>query len=331
MTKVLALTYNDWANTGWRFTKCLRSLGLDVTYYKGRPHKFTYLEEGPVHPAFADAPILSQYPVAVLCKELREEIEAADIIHFFASTMIVSGADITGKKIVVNHGGSTFRIGTEAVKAAFNSYVDYSIIQCPDLLGLGAKNEVLIYYPVDTDFIQPDYEPHEKIVIGHWPSSPYNKGTREILEVIERLERDPGVKDRFEYVGQRILRKMTIPWTEHLERVKGCDILIESMQLDIDGRRFGEWGNQALEAAAAGTAVITNMLSLDTYREEYGDCSLRIANNPSQLEVQIRAILNMSPNELRALKERMRAWAVRNHSMEATAQRLWDKVYRHIV
>ena len=331
MPNILALTYNDWANTGWRFTRCLRSLGLDVTYYKGRPHKFRYLDEGPIHPDLEKGIVLSQYPVAILCKELRELLEQVDIIHFFASTMIVTGADLREKKIVVNHGGSTFRIGTEAVKAAFNPYVDYSIIQCPDLLGLGAKNEVLIYYPVDTDFIQPDYEAHEKVIIGHWPSSPHNKGTARIVEVIERLEQDPSVKDRFRYIGQRTLEKQTIPWPEHLGRVRGCDVIIESMQPDIDGRRFGEWGNQTLEAAAMGKAVITNMLSLDTYNREYGDCPLMVANDTAQLESQIRAVVGMTPDELRALKGRMRAWAVEKHSMAATAQRLWDRVYRNLV
>ena len=331
MPKILALTFNDWANTGWRFTRCLRSLGLDVTYWKGRPHKFGYLDEGPIHPYLEKGIVLSQYPVAILCRELKEEIEAHDIIHFFASTMIVSGADLTGKKIVVNHGGSTFRIGTEAVKAAFNPYVDYSIIQCPDLLGLGAKNEVLIYYPVDTEFLQPDYEAHEKVVIGHWPSSPHNKGTREIIEVIEKLERDPAVKDRFTYIGQRVVEKQTIPWPDHLARVRGCDVIIESMQPDIDGRKFGEWGNQALEAAAMGKVVITNMLSADTYLKEYGSCPLLIANDPVQLESQIRAAVCASAEATRAHKERMRAWAVEKHSMAATAQRLWDKVYRNLV
>lgn len=331
MPKILALTYNDWANTGYRFVRCLRLLGLDVTYYKGRPHKFGYGDEAPIHPDLANGIVMSHYPVAILCKELKEEIEAADIIHFFASTMVVSGADLTGKKIVVNHGGSTFRIGTDAVKAAFNPYVDYSIIQCPDLLGLGAKNEALIYYPVDTDFLQPDYEGHEKIVIGHWPSSPHNKGTKEIVEVIERLEKDPSVRDRFVYVGQRVIEKQTIPWPEHIGRVRKCDVIIESMQPDIDGRRFGEWGNQALEAAAMGKVVITNMLSLDTYRKEYGDCPLLIANDPAQLESQIRAVVTAPPEVTRVHKERMRAWAVEKHSMEATAQRLWDKVYRNLV
>jgi hypothetical protein len=331
MPKILALTYNDWANTGWRFTQCLRSLGLDVTYYKGRPHKFQYASEGPIYPALTDGMMLSQYPVAILCKELREEVERADILHFFASTMVVTGANLTGKKIVVNHGGSTFRIGTEAVKAAFNPYVDYSIIQCPDLLGLGAKNEVLIYYPVDTEALQPDYVPHEKIVIGHWPSSPHNKGTREIVEVIERLERDPSIKDRFVYVGQRVLGKQTIPWPDHLDRVRGCDVIIESMQPDIDGRRFGEWGNQAIEASALGKVVITNMLSEDTYREHYGECALRIANEPAQLESQLRSLFSMSADQLLMEKIQSRDWVVKNHSMNATAQRLWDKVYRHIV
>jgi len=90
---------------------------------------------------------------------------------------------------------------------------------------------------------------------------------------------------------------------------------------------FGEWGNTAIEAASLGKIVVTNSKSTDIYRREYGGCALNIVNNKSQLEKTLVRLLQMSDKELKKEKMRTRAWVVENHSMEANAKRLWEKVY----
>ena len=70
------------------------------------------------------------------------------------------------------------------------------------MLGLGAKNEHWIYYPVDTDYLKADYKTPNKLVIGHFPSNPDVKGTEAITRVISKLEKDPKYSKRFEYIGK---------------------------------------------------------------------------------------------------------------------------------
>jgi glycosyltransferase involved in cell wall biosynthesis len=261
--------------------------------------------------------------VGALAKEAR-------VIHFHGSTF-VENLDLSDKKVVVQHGGSTYRVDPNACNNIFNLVADATIIQCPDLLNLGAKNEHLIYYPVDTNLIQPDYNPKgSKIIIGHFPSNPLAKGTKGILRVIEKLSRDSEFKKRFKYVGaiNHTGKQHQIPWKDHLERMAQCDIIIETMCLNYKGKKFGEWGNAAIESASLGKVVLTNSLTSDIYAKEYGNCALNIINNEEELESKLKRLLSVGQEELMQKKIETREWAVRNHSMTACARRLWNKVYK---
>ena len=76
MLDVLMLTKSDWANTGWRFMKCLQLLGLKVKYFKG---KRTLFEKQLVYDIFKTIPdILLDYSrisiKPVLADKTRAEI-----------------------------------------------------------------------------------------------------------------------------------------------------------------------------------------------------------------------------------------------------------------
>ena len=53
MPEVLMLARDDWANTGWRFFKCIQSLGIDILALKGNFHRMAYPEQIPIHPVLA--------------------------------------------------------------------------------------------------------------------------------------------------------------------------------------------------------------------------------------------------------------------------------------
>jgi len=259
--KALLLTQHDWANTGWRFSECLKMLGIDVTMYKGNTHVYGYPKQAEIKTCLQQARVGDYHGSPVLyikAHELREEAEKADVLHFFASTFVDTGVSLANKKIVVQHGGSIYRMNP-SISVFFNSIADAAIIQCPDLLGLGSKNEHLIYYPVQLDILHPTYRrKKDKVFIGHWPSTPVTKGTENILKVIERLSKNPKTGNKFEYIGTRFVKKshVNLPWLEHLKRVRSCDILIETCNPEQRGKKYGEWGNAAIEAAALGKRVV---------------------------------------------------------------------------
>lgn len=334
MPDVLMLTQNDWANTGWRFFKCLQLLGVDVIGLKGTYHTYGYPEQLPIHPVLQCHPP-GQTPL--FAPALKKIAEKSKVIHFIASTFVDTTVNVDEVKVVMQHGGSLYRENSDNLNDLYNSFIDATIIQCPDLLGLGAKNEHLIYYPVDTDFIQPDFSVNTPLMVGHFPSNPGTKGTPIILRVIEELEQSE-YKKRFVYVGTRdkiqnkaFIAKNTIAWTEHLKRIKKCDIIIETCNPEIDGKTFGEWGNSALEASASGCAVITNNLNYKAYAKEYGHHTLLIANNKDELKSRLVELFDSSDTHIKNVKMQSRKWAEERHSIGATAGRLWDKIYSRLL
>ena len=332
---VLMLAYADWSNTGYRFSKCLELLGLNVVFLKGIKHKFNYPEQARVYGKLKNK--TGTFPITVSIDNfensiIRELMVKSRVIHFHATSYVLNDLDLSRKKVVVQHGGSTYRRQPGRCNSVFNKFSDATILQCPDLLNLGANNEHLIYYPVDTLLLKPNFEQAERrVVIGHFPSRPEVKGTATILKVIDKLSKDPMVKDKFIYRGTRAAKGKSgqVSWERHLERVSKCDVLIETLNLTYKKKKFGEWGNTAIEAAALGKVVLTNSLTPDIYAKEYGDCALNITNNAKELEDNLRRIILMSSRELKEEKIRTRKWVVENHSMEANAKRLWNKIYHN--
>lgn len=330
---VVMIARDDWANTGYRFWRCLQMLGLNVVMFKGAPHPYGYPEQAPLHPSLIWSPI-NPAPVTVMASGIDTLLQSAHVVHLVAATWPMCNVDWPSMNVVVQHGSSAYRQNPEKCNDVFNNFAKATIIQCPDLLGLGAVNEHLIYYPVDTNRIQPNYErsDDDKLIIGHFPSNPVVKGTETIAKVINRLEQNPEFKHVFRYIGARELtREYFMSWPDHLIRIGQCDIIIETCNPIQGNKAYGEWANGALEAAASGCVVVTNSLALETYQREYGQPALFIANNEEALYNTMKDLLTRFRSNTNLLYEKQttRSWVETFHSMEATALRLWDKVYEN--
>lgn len=333
---VLMLTKYDWANTGWRFQKCLQSLGLKVKFFKGRNHIFNYGTEAPVHDALTGREE-SKYPIIVRAPELSRFVERAHVIYFMHTTFVNTGVDLQKKYVVVDHGGITYRNEPGKCNEIFNPIADATIGHCPDMLCRGAVNEHLIYYPVDTDLFKPDYSRKgDKLIIGHFPSNPENKGSEIFQSAIKTLGSAANYKDRFEYIGiqhNKWTENTKREWSDNIKLIKSCDVLMETCRItlpDLTNERkvqFGEWGNTAIEASALGVPVITNSLSEKYYESEYGQLGVHVANSELSVITQLKKFIEMNENQLIEEKKKARLWAVDSHSIEATARRMWDKVF----
>lgn len=299
---VFVFCQDDWANSGYRYSKCLRHLGLNVMAFKMNPHPFFYPETLPTYPV-------------VTAEAIQKFVDDSHVVVLHNST-VSEQINLSGKIVVAQHGGSVYRQHHKRINAYLNDRIQATIIQCPDLLGLGAKNEHWITYPVDTDFIRPIHRPPDgKIKIGHFPSNPQVKGTAAICEVIDAIK-----NPAFEYIGARpeTAFRGIKSWSENLDRIAECDVYIECLNGNINGNPYGEFGNQALEAAAMGKLVITNCLNMERYAAEYGDPFFVVANTRQELS-----------DVLKRLPEAWdgRARVERHHSIPATAERLWKLVY----
>jgi len=327
MIDVLMLTLDDNANTGWKTFKCLQRLGLTVQFLKGDYHPFGYPEQGCVHPALVRA--AKEQRLFVDVPELHAYANQASVIHYVASCFVDTGVDLSKCGMVMQHGGRNYRQYYEVINKNFNGFVDYSLVQMPDLLGLGAKNEVLFYFPVDTDFIKPVYKRFsDKLVIGHFPTLSTNKGTTEVVKVMDKLRGDGAVKDKFIYCGVREAGEEKIMlWTDNLLRMSECDVIVDVFAKTAQGKPYGEWGNVSFEAAALGKIPVSMSLKKEVYEREYGECGIKIANTEEELEEVLRRLICLKVSDLQKEKETTRDWVNRNHGFEASAKRLWDKVY----
>jgi hypothetical protein len=113
---ILMLTENDWANTGYRFHKCLKLLGLRVEVYKGNKHRYDYPEQAPtleclvrnLSPGAPRIPIIHHTTDPILA----DLIGRAKVVNFHASSFYtIPNYELIykTKKMVATHGGQSYR------------------------------------------------------------------------------------------------------------------------------------------------------------------------------------------------------------------------------
>ena len=325
---VLLIAFDDYANTGYRFWLCAKELGLNSLMVKGIRHNFDYPDQAPLHPSCRHQPH-SREPFLYMTPGLESLIESSNVIHLLASHFPYCAAKWDQHPVIIQHGGTAYRQATEKHNEFFNKFVDKTIIQCPDLLGHGAKDEVLIYYPVDTNFIRPDFAKKDpsKLVVGHFPSNIIAdvKGTNTIMMAVDELL-NAGYP--IKWLGPDGIKQWQVwPWEKQLERIKTCDVIVETCAPKQGDKSYGEWGNAALEAAASGCVIVTNCVHQDIYEREYGHLGIHVANDPETLKKELVRLTKLSDDELLGEKKACCEWAETNHSIPATAERLWNRVY----
>jgi hypothetical protein len=316
MLDVLFLCWDDNSNTGWKFLQCARYLGLNAVMFKGKPHPFNYPNQAPVLPQLSSPPIAGA-PITVMAPGIEPLINSAHVVHLIASTYPMAAVEWGKINVVVQHGGTAYRQNPEDCNHIFNQMANKTIVQTPDLMGLGANNESLILFPVDTDKIQPDFrQKGDKPIVGHFPSNPDVKGSFEIEQVLQGID---GIKLVIDY--------HRVSWEDNLKRMAKCDIIIDGCSPEQNGKPYGAFGNQTLEAAALGCSVITHCVNEGDYNAEYGDLVPHVSNTPEELRDYVKAVAG-DLEWIQKHKERCREWVEKCHSIPATANRLYDKVYK---
>jgi hypothetical protein len=360
---VLILTTHDWCNTGYRYYLSLLENNIKVHILKIYGHHiFNYSTEAPFlfskkkdltnnYINNVDYKIISEdcpyyhyiFNNTNICNIIQAHIEQSNIIYLHAETFIeIKGYNYMNKKIITGVSGHPYRRKPHEYSKFFNKFIYGSLIQCPDLLNLGLKNEHLIYYGVNTNIIKPiSFNNNNKILkIGHFPSNPETKGSNDILNAIKYIVSK--YPNRFIYNGTNMNNSNhKTQWNDNLNRMGECDIYIEtckpylnaySVFKEYNNTQFGEWGNTCLEASALGCIVITNSLTYDYYIKEYTEeYPLLIANNYNTIIKQLEYIVLLNDEEILTLKKKYRKWVEENHSLYNTGKRFYDKLLKPLL
>ncbi len=301
MPQVLICSREDWANMGYMLARSLRAVDIDALAVSEHPHGFNYPEQAKILPA-----------TEILALGQNADV----IIHMHSHGAVLHKCNAHH---VVFHGGTTYRRAPENMAQAFNKLVDFTIVQTGDLLGLGAKNEIWLLPPVDTELIRVKLGIPKKILsIAHYPRDPKDKGSGTFTMIAGRLRKNNDLRGRFIYDYSA----KQMPWIENMERMGKCDIYLESFLRTHCGLPHLSWGVTALEAAALGKIVVTNFKDIERYEREYGPCALQVANTRKQLLNRLTELCLMSRDELELLQVQSRQWVEKYHSFQAVGERL---------
>jgi hypothetical protein len=299
------MSTSDWANVGYTFSQALRSVGVKAKAFSMVPEAFSYTKQAEIYSSFA---------------RLEKLVTEADTIVFMHSDTHFLKLPFSGKgkRIGVFHGGTRYRINTEAMNATWNPIVEFSIIQTGDLLDRGAKNQKWVLPPIDLKRIKPKAAIKDKkgrIKFAHFPNKPEIKGSMYIESAVQKARRKHDFLWTFD-------PERTFDWKENLDRMAQCDVYIEACMPILMNKDYGEWGVQGLEAAAMGKVVITHFRSHERYEKEYGPCPLLWANSEQEVKERIKECCSMGYEGVRELGKKTRKWAEKYHSYEAVGARL---------
>jgi glycosyltransferase involved in cell wall biosynthesis len=130
---------------------------------------------------------------------------------------------------------------------------------------------------IDTALFAPEYPPvlKSKVVIAHSPTAPICKGTKHVIDAINRLK-DEGYNIEFDLVINRSHK-------EAVEAIKACDIFVDQLIL-------GSTGMAAIEAMAYGKptfAYINDKVKKEDYPDNLPVVNSTIESLYSNLKIYI--------------------------------------------
>lgn len=289
--RVLNLATHDYANFSHDNANALRSVGVDCVDLKRCPHEFNYKTESEI------------YTDDVFFDEIKKA-DIIQIMHSDENICRIIRNRFFSKKTVVWHTGTAYRQGFKRLNGMFNDFVKISFLALGEFGNLGAAKPVYSVGAIDTEKIQPVF--NGKKEVGHFPSSVENKGTANVVKLMQELGIGFNVKTN------------RVSSEEQLNRYNGIGIYVEMFNLMQNNRPYGSWGITALEAACKGRVIITNENN-NMYKDTYGESALFIANTEQEFKEKMRLIMR---SDILELQKKTREWVVKNHSYQATGERL---------
>jgi hypothetical protein len=280
--RVLNFSSNDYANMSHENANALRSIGVNCVDAKIYKHNFKYKSESKIEDWNTFKNVVKRFDVVQIFHSDKELIRLAKL----------GGA----KKIVVYHTGTRYRQNSEMYDKLCSGMVQITD-QCEFV-----KDGNMHYLAPHVNF-KPTIKNNIKTVIGHFPSNPEFKGTKDVIRLLEPFKND------FEI---RIDTKI-VEHSKNIKRISECDIYIEMFCLEQEGKPFGCHGVTAFDAASLGCKVITNNINQSVYTDVYGDYPFFIANTEQKFKSILR-ILQKKNVTLRSVFD--------NHNIKDTAKRI---------
>jgi hypothetical protein len=294
--RVINLASNDYANMSHNNANSLCSIGVHCDDYVLSTHPFGYKSQSK---GFSR-------------DKIRDIVNTFDVVQIFHTCPIllneVLNANFKGK-IIVYHSGTRYRNEPEFYNRLFNPVVHRCITDQTEFMDLGAKD--VEYLAPHTDLKPVDKRKEGKLIIGHYPSNPLVKGTKEIMEMLEPF------KDDFEIR----IDETIVPHEDNLKRIAECHIYIELFKPELNGKPYGCFGVTAFEATSLGCVVLTNDLHPNVYHSVYGKKPFMTSKYINEFKLHLENLLDNYN-----LKEWLHKDFYNNHSIESTGKRILELI-----
>lgn len=178
-------------------------------------------------------------------KVMQKMYDAADVIHTRNNLGAYQHLDRNqGKPIVIHHQGTAYRTKSHYLHTVCT---EVGAIQCVSTIDLELiHGHPWLPSPFEVDEMTAlgkeirETRTDERVVITHAPTNRHIKGTRYVIQAVERLKME-GLPVHLDLIEGR-------PWRECLERKAKSDIYIDQFELG--------YGNNAIEAWLLGLPVV---------------------------------------------------------------------------
>ena len=278
---------------------------------------------------------------AKLRKLTYELLPFYDLFHFhWGTTLTFDYSDLPmykefDKKVIMQHWGSDVRLYSEAKKLnpyalvknrnedqikwrlqTLSKHVNDCIVFDMELFHyvkeyyehitvIPAMVNLESYKPIENE------NRNNKIIIAHAPTSPYIKGTKYILEAIEKLK------------GQYNFEFILVQGKSHREAIK----IYQEADLIIDQLHVGSYGLFAVETMAMGKPVICWIS--DYMKEKYPSDLPIIIANPETIKDELEKVLK-NIDMLPEIGRKGRVFAENHHDMLKNSQK-FIRIYKSLL
>ena len=315
--KIVMLSRFDFAGSGYRIAEAINLNSNNfVDYFVMFPYVGTFTRR----PAFVinDGEKLIATPDRV--DRLNDIIASADIIHFkgdFLPSEEYFPSVILPKNIpiIITVGGSFYNRLSKDVKpiAEYLKICDLITAITPNINYPEAKG-IFTQHAFPTHKFKNEWKRGDKILIAHSPTYRITKGTRFIIEAVNKLKSKYNISlDMIENVCYSECRK----------RKKQSTIFFEQIGL------HGICGNSAIESMAMGIPTI-GYISPKALEQSDGKWeNIPVVNSGNTVESLTKALEIMINSDLTKLSQRTKKWCDDFYSYK-TVGKMWSKIYETI-
>lgn len=321
--KNLLIAPGEIGGIGLTLNKNFKKRGIKSVLLTYEKHAFNYLSDECLN--LQDRPKIVQ--VFIVMTNFIKSLFLYDSFLFIFNSLLPWNLDLPilklfGKKIGVIFCGCDIRYPCHLNKECtlkiniikkkwrakiFQRYADFIFSQ-PEYSQLLSRKYEYFFSPVDLDEWTANFISNKVPVIVHAPSDREVKGTKYVLEVIEKLKKN-GYKFKF-----ILLEK--IPYREMKNSLKNCDIVIDQLLL-------GWHGLLATEAMALGKPVLGYIREdLKKYSPELPIVSV----SKSSLYENLKSLI-LNPKLCLELGKKGRDYAEKYHNSSKIASKIINLYY----